>query len=300
MSSGLLVTPRCFCKSALPCLALMMSLKTVILSLRPRLRVPVSFCFVPVCLFCVPRQGSRHSSIRPSPRQVGVGVRRDPPPAVAIPSPPAGCLFPGLPLPQARRSREITPPSAGKANPPTVAPSSHAGVRSSPSPPFVGDHAVVRGSPSPPFVGDHAVVRSSPSPPFVGDHAVVHGSPSPPFAGDHAVVRGSPSPPFVGDRVPVSSSCVHRDRRPDLNSKRHPFTSFCFPFSKVFCFVPVCLFCVPRQGSRHSSIRPSPRQVGVGVRRDRRESADREPSCLPIAGDIRRRLWLSQARRLVV
>ncbi len=36
--------------------------------------------------------------------------RRYPPPAVAIPSPPAGCLVPRLPLPQARRSREITPP----------------------------------------------------------------------------------------------------------------------------------------------------------------------------------------------
>ncbi len=35
----------------------------------------------------------------------------DPPPAVAIPSPPAGSLVPGLPLPQARRSREITPPA---------------------------------------------------------------------------------------------------------------------------------------------------------------------------------------------
>ncbi len=35
---------------------------------------------------------------------------RYPPPAVALPSPPAGCLVPGLPLPQARRSREITPP----------------------------------------------------------------------------------------------------------------------------------------------------------------------------------------------
>ncbi len=29
-------------------------------------------------------------------------------------------------------------------------------------------------------------------------------------------------------RVPVSPSCVHHDRRPDLNSKRRPFTSFCF------------------------------------------------------------------------
>ncbi len=36
---------------------------------------------------------------------------RYPPPAVAIPSPPAGSLVPGLPLPQARRSWEITPPA---------------------------------------------------------------------------------------------------------------------------------------------------------------------------------------------
>ncbi len=59
---------------------------------------------------------------------------------------------------------------------------------------------------------------------------------------------------------------------------------------------------VPRQGSRHSSSCLSPRQVGVGVWRDRREcreSTGREPSCPPIAGDIRRRRWLSQARRLV-
>ncbi len=48
--------------------------------------------------------------------------------------------------------------------------------------------------------------------------------------------------------------------------------------------------------------RHSPLQVGVGIRRDRREyreSAGREPSCQPIAGDIRRRLWLFQARRRV-
>ncbi len=43
-------------------------------------------------------------------------------------------------------------------------------------------------------------------------------------------------------RVPVPPSCVHRDRRPDLNSKRRPFTSFCFVrFLKSFylflCFV---------------------------------------------------------------
>ncbi len=31
-------------------------------------------------------------------------------------------------------------------------------------------------------------------------------------------------------RVPVSPCCVHRDRRPDLNSKRRPFTLFVFSF----------------------------------------------------------------------
>ncbi len=92
----------------------------------------------------------------------------------------------------------------------------------------------------------------------------------------------------------VSPCCVHRDRRPDLKSKRRPLTSFCFPFSKVFLFCS-CLFCLSRQGSHHSSFRPSPRDC-----RECCESAGREPSCPPIAGDIRRRLWLSQARRLVV
>ncbi len=42
------------------------------------------------------------------------------PPAVAIPSPPAGCLVPGLPLPQAHRSREFTPPSAAHPGPPSA------------------------------------------------------------------------------------------------------------------------------------------------------------------------------------
>ncbi len=42
-------------------------------------------------------------------------------------------------------------------------------------------------------------------------------------------------------RVPVSPSCVHRDRRPDRNRKRHPFTPFCFRFFKSFyLFLSVC------------------------------------------------------------
>ncbi len=101
-------------------------------------------------------------------------------------------------------------------------------------------------------------------------------------------------------RVPVSPSCVHRDRRPDLTVSSAPSPRFVFLFSKVFCFD--LFLSVPWQGSRHSSSRLSPLQDGVGVRRDRREcreSSGREPSCPPITGDIRLRLWLSQARWLV-
>ncbi len=80
-------------------------------------------------------------------------------------------------------------------------------------------------------------------------------------------------------------SCVHRDRRPDLNSKRRPFTSFCFFVLKVFIFVPVsCLSRGMEVAARYS--RHSPLQVGVGVWRDRREcreSTGREPSCPRIA-----------------
>ncbi len=98
-------------------------------------------------------------------------------------------------------------------------------------------------------------------------------------------------------RVLVPPCCVHRDRRPDPTVSGAHSPRFVFLFSKVFCFVPVCLFCLSRQGSRHSSFRRSPRQVGVGVRRDRREcreSAGREPSSPPITGDIRRRPRLTQ------
>ncbi len=98
-------------------------------------------------------------------------------------------------------------------------------------------------------------------------------------------------------RVPVPPSCVHRDRRPDQNRKRRPFTPFCFPFWKVLFCSSVCVSLSRGMevATRHS--RHSPLQVGVGVRRDRRESTGREPSCPPIAGDIRRRRWLSRARR---
>ncbi len=54
-------------------------------------------------------------------------------------------------------------------------------------------------------------------------------------------------------RVLVPPSCVHRDRRPDLTVSGAHSPRFVFNFSKVFCFVPVCLcVSVPRQGSRRS------------------------------------------------
>ncbi len=58
----------------------------------------------------------------------------------------------------------------------------------------------------------------------------------------------------------VSPCCVHRDRRPDPNSKRRPFTSFCFVrFFK--CFICSCV-------------------LSLAVS----ESTRREPSCSPFAG----------------
>ncbi len=97
--------------------------------------------------------------------------------------------------------------------------------------------------------------------------------------------------------LPVLPSCVHRERRPDLTVSGAPSPRFVFCFLKSFYFVPVCLSRGMEVAARYS--RHSPLQVGVGVRRDRRESTGREPSCPPIAGDIRRRRWLSQARRRV-
>ncbi len=48
----------------------------------------------------------------------------------------------------------------------------------------------------------------------------------------------------------VPPCCVHRDRRPDQNSKRRPFSTF--------CFVPVCLF-VKFTGCRSLKSRRRPR-----------------------------------------
>ncbi len=61
---------------------------------------------------------------------------------------------------------------------------------------------------------------------------------------------------------------VHRDRRPDQQSKQRPFTSI------LFCLFGSCVFSA-RHGSRRSSSFPSQLIFGVGVCRDRRETAGR-------------------------
>ncbi len=110
---------------ALPCLDV--SIKDYYFEFNPRLRVPH------FSLLCArDRRPDQTVSGTPSPRFVlfvfssfylflcfvsrGMPADRGryPPPAVAIPSPPAGSLVPGLPLPQARRSREITPPTQAR------------------------------------------------------------------------------------------------------------------------------------------------------------------------------------------
>ncbi len=112
---------------------------------------------------------------------------------------------------------------------------------------------------------------------------------------------------------------MHRDRRPDLTVSGAP-SPFCFvSFLKSLLFVPVCLSRGMEVAARPSAIA---HECSVGVRLDHRESAGREslksaavcgsfkpdvrgrstpPSAAhpgpPIAGDIRHRPRLSEARR---
>ncbi len=170
MSSGLLVIPGV---STLPCLPLMLSLKTIILKYvlvcvflvspccvhrdrRPdqnsKRRPFTSFCFVRFfkCVILFPCFVPRGKRVR-SPRALMPAVR--------------GSLC--------RRSRL-----------------SHPAVRGSAIPPFAGVLAAVRGSAIPPFAGVDAAVRGSAIPPFAGVHAAVRGSTSPQFTGDDATIHG--------------------------------------------------------------------------------------------------------------
>ncbi len=82
----------------------------------------------------------------------------------------------------------------------------------------------------------------------------------------------------------ISPCCVHRNRRPDQNSKRRPFTSFCF----VRFFKCVILFpCFVPRGKRVRS----PRALMLAVRGSlRRRSRLSHPA---VRGSLRRRSRLS-------
>ncbi len=136
--------------STLPCLPLMLSLKTIILK------------YLLVCVFLVSpcsvhcdRRPDQTVSVVPSPRFLFVF---------------SSVLFCSrvlsLAASESARREPSCPPFAGV----------YAAVRGSPIPRFAGVDAAVRGSAIPPFAGVHAAVRGSTSPPFTGDDdAAVHG-----------------------------------------------------------------------------------------------------------------------------
>ncbi len=161
ISSGLLVIPGV---STLPCLPLMLSLKTIIL----KYFLVCVFLISPCCVHRN-RRPDQTVSVVPSPRFdlfVFSSVLFVP---VFCPSRQASPLAAS---PHARRSREFMPPFA--LSHPAVA-GVYAAVRGSHIPPFAGVDAAVRGSAIPPFAGVHAAVRGSSSPQFPGDDASIHG-----------------------------------------------------------------------------------------------------------------------------
>ncbi len=197
MSSGLLVIPGV---STLPCLPLMLSLKTIILK------------YFLVCVFLLsPCCGHRNRrpdqtvSVVPSPRFVLFVFSS----CLFVPefcpsrqaSPLAASPHPAVRGSLRRRSRLSHPAVRGTSCPPFAG--VYAAVRGSPIPRFAGVYAAVRGSPIPRFAGLLAAVRGSAIPPFAGVDAAVRGSAIPPFAGVHAAVCGSTSPQFTGDDATI-------------------------------------------------------------------------------------------------
>ncbi len=92
-------------------------------------------------------------------------------------------------------------------------------------------------------------------------------------------------------RVLVPPSCVHRDRRPDHNRKRRPFTSFCFVrFLKSFILFLsfVCLSRGKEVAARNPAIAhcKTAWEFG-GIAASAASLLAAMPSCPPIAGDIR-------------
>ncbi len=175
MSSGLLVIPGV---STLPCLPLMLSLKTIIL----KYFLVCVFLVSPCCVH--PWQKTRpNSKRRPFTSFCFVRFFK---------------LFVcswvlSLAASESARREPSCPRFAGV----------YAAVRGSPIPRFAGVYAAVCGSPIPRFAGVYAAVRGSHIPPFAGVDAAVRGSAIPPFAGVHAAVRGSTSPQFTGDDATI-------------------------------------------------------------------------------------------------
>ncbi len=175
MSSGLLVIPGV---STLPCLPLMLSLKTIILKY-----LLVGVFLVSPCCVHRDRRPDLTVSVVPSPRFVLFVFS-----SVLF----CSCVL-SLAASESARREPWCPPFAGV----------YAAVRGSPIPRFAGVYAAVRGSPIPRFAGLLAAVRGSAIPPFAGVDAAVRGSAIPPFAGVHAAVCGSTSPQFTGDDATI-------------------------------------------------------------------------------------------------
>ncbi len=99
--------------------------------------------------------------------------------------------------------------------------------------------------------------------------------------------------------VPVPPSCVHRDRRADLTvSGAHSPHFVLFLFLKVlFCSSVFCLSRGKEVAARYSAIAHCKMAWEFGgIAASAASPMAAMPSCPPIAGDIRRRRWLSQAR----
>ncbi len=138
MLSGLLVIPGV---STLPCLPLMLSLKTIIL----KYFLVCVFLISPCCVHRN-RRPDQTVSVVPSPRFVLFVFSSVLFVPVFCPSRQAS---PHAASPHARRSREFTPPFAALPS---------RGSRDF-MPPFAGLHAAVRGSTSPQFTGDDATIH---------------------------------------------------------------------------------------------------------------------------------------------
>ncbi len=247
--SGLLVIPGV---STLPCLPLMLSLKTIILK------------YLLVCVFLISpccvhrdRRPDQTVSVVPSPRFdlfVFSSVLFVP---VFCPSRQASPLAAS---PHARGSREF-----------------YAAVRGSPIPRFAGLHARRSREFTPPSRLSHPL--------FAGVLAAVRGSAIPPFAGVDAAVRGSAIPPFAEFTPPFADHPALNSRgmtlHPRLTLARRPASDSMPAGLPLTQCPPACLWLNARRPASDSS---SP---GVPLTQARRIAADSSsPDCrwLKLAG----------------